>query len=132
ACATAAAARPKLHLDAGKAEPAMRLSMVERRLPLAGDPYGCREDLRDALDDTDLEAVGSDGKAPPEAASAAYEVAIALGRCRLFGVEPGEGLLATLPPHLALAAAAELTRLLGGWADLADGLGEAWLAAVDP
>src|SRR5439155_15541930 len=31
-----------------------------------------------------------------------------------------------------LAAAAELTRLLGGWADLADGLGEAWLAAVDP
>jgi hypothetical protein len=61
-----------------------------------------------------------------------YQLAVALGRCRLFGVEPGEGLLTTLPPHLALAAAAELTRLLGGWADLADRLEEAWLAAVDP
>jgi hypothetical protein len=92
----------------------------------ADDPFGYRDDLRDALSDPEL------SEPAPAGDRAAYRVARALGRCRLFGVAPGDDLDGVLPAPLAAAAAAELTRLLTTWADEARRLGERWDAAIDP
>ncbi len=90
------------------------------------DPLGCRDDLRDALADPDVRASGPAGE------RAAYHLAVALGRCQLFGVPPGDDLDGVLPSPLAVAAATELARLLDGWAAEAQRLGERWDAARDP
>lgn len=106
--------------------------MIENRHDFLDDPRGCREDLRDALTDPDLAKVGGDGQTAPDGARAAYRLALSLGRCRLFGVEPGDELDGILPVYLALAAVAELTRLLQGRAEYAASLAERWDRAVDP
>ncbi len=106
--------------------------MVETIYPFLDDPFGCTEDLRDALTDPDLEKVGNDGQTGPDGARAAYRLALTLGRCRLFGVDPGEEFDGVLPSRLALAAASELTRLLLSQSDEAANLGERWDRAVDP
>jgi hypothetical protein len=95
-------------------------------LNLPDDPFGCRDDLRDALADPDLNTSGE------AAEGAAYRVARALGRCRLYGIAPGDDLDGVMPPPLAEAAASELTRRLASWADEAGRLGDRWDAAVDP
>jgi len=100
--------------------------MNDELLPFADDPYGYRDDLRDALTDPDLKALGPDGE------RAAYRVALALGRCRLFGVAPGDDLNGVMPAPMATAAASDLTRLLLAWAAKAGRLGELWDATDDP
>ncbi len=106
--------------------------MVENNDIFLTDPLGYRDDLRDALTDPDLDKVGTDGGAELDAARAAYRLAVALGHCRLFGVDAGEERDGVLPPHLALAAASELARVLRTWAELAADLGTRWDTAVDP
>jgi hypothetical protein len=106
--------------------------MVENKNTFPENPQGCREDLRDALTDLDLQKVGSEGGAGPEGARAAYRVALSLGRCRLFGVNPGDELDGILPPHLAVAATAELAQLLSGRSEDAATLSERWDRTVDP
>lgn len=88
-----------------------------------------REQLRQALDEPALEAFDDPaGGAQPgaEAQAAAYDLAVALGNCRLFGVEPGEDLDGTLPPDIALAAAREAERVAAAEAERAGGLGPAF------
>jgi hypothetical protein len=100
--------------------------MSHEPFDIPDDPLGCRDDLRDALADPDVRAGGPAGE------NAAYRLAVALGRCRLFGVPPGEDLDGVLPPPLAVAAAAEMTRLLTDAAAEAERLGERWEAVRDP
>jgi hypothetical protein len=106
--------------------------MIENQNDFLDDPRGCREDLRDALADPDLGKVGADGQADPDGARAAYRLALSLGYCRLFGVEPGDELDGVLPLPLALAAVAELTRLLQDRSAQAATLAERWDRTVDP
>jgi hypothetical protein len=106
--------------------------MVDNAHAFLDDPFGCTADLRDAATDPDLDRVEADGQAGPDGARAAYRLALTLGRCRLFGVAPGEELDGVLPPHLGLAAANELARILRGRAGDAAQLGERWDRAVDP
>jgi hypothetical protein len=63
----------------------------------------------------------------PAAAPAAYELALALGRCRLLNAEPACAKLSassdfTLAPPVALAAARELSGRLERWGQRAEGL----------
>jgi hypothetical protein len=100
--------------------------MTHDTFDIPDDPLGCRDDLRDALADPDVRASGSDGQ------RAAYRLAVALGRCRLFDVAPGDDLDGVPPPPLAVAAATELARLLEIWATEAERMDERWDAARDP
>jgi hypothetical protein len=106
--------------------------MIQNTLDFLDDPLGCRDDLRDAWTDPDLGKVDSTGQADRDGARAAYRLALCLGRCRLFGVEPGDDLRDVLPLNAALAAAADLTGLLENRARKAASLGEEWEQAVDP
>ncbi|MCL6502310.1 MAG: hypothetical protein K6T86_06455 [Pirellulales bacterium] len=98
----------------------------------SGDPLGCRADLAEALAAPALSQW--EGSTPPsaEVPLAAYQVAVALGRCRLFGVDPGE-LDGTLPPDMALAAACQLACYLSEWTHVdVPTLPQRWEDAADP
>src|SRR5437588_12822022 len=92
----------------------------------ADDPFGYRDDLSDARSDPDL------GVAGPVGDLAAYRLALALGRCRLYGIDPGSDLGAPLTVELAAAAARELVRQVADWTAEAERLGERWDSASDP
>jgi hypothetical protein len=94
--------------------------MLERN-DMRTDRFGAAEELRAALAQPDLSG-----------AQAAYRLAVALGRCRLFGVEPGADLDGTLPAELALPAAATLAGQLEVLTEEARQLGPRWDCAVDP
>jgi hypothetical protein len=100
--------------------------MTDDPFEIPDDPLGCRDDLRDAVADPDVRTAGPGGE------RTAYRLAVAMGRCRLFGVAPGDDLDGILPASLAVAAATELARCLDGWTAEADRLGERWDAARDP
>lgn len=89
------------------------------------------EALDRALRDPGLTAFADDTHSVPtgESTSAALRLAIALGRCRLYGVEtPLDG---TLPANVAQAAAKELAQVVAEWQDSATSL-EHRFYAVDP
>ncbi|MDY3562689.1 DEAD/DEAH box helicase [Gemmata sp. JC673] len=87
------------------------------------DPLGWREQFRRALAHPKLADLG--GEPDDEALRAAYQLASALGHCRLYGVDLGatDG---TLPPDIAVAAARRWDRLLGEWTLKATRLEEVW------
>src|SRR5438445_746660 len=93
------------------------------------DSVGCIDDLRDALADPALQDVAPDGPACLEAAKAAYQFALSLGRCRLSGTSPGDGLPNVLPAHLAIAAERALADDMPEWTEKANRLGEGWDSA---
>lgn len=93
--------------------------------PANEDPLGCRAALAEALAAPALEAFDAPAASSPEAPAAAYQVAVALGRCRLFGVELGEA-DGVLPPGMALAAARYLSGLLPWLVEDARTLPERW------
>jgi hypothetical protein len=95
------------------------------------DPLGCRDDLQEALLDPDLAKVQPSGEAGKEGARAAYRAALCLGRCRLYGVAPGD-LGDVLPTAVAVAATNHLADLLADWTEEANHLGERWDRANDP
>lgn len=120
--------------------------------PPQGDPLGCRAALEEALsapalDVFDLPAPPSEQKdvrapasssvgrtpsaASAESSAAAYQVAVALGRCRLFGVDLGD-LDGTLPPRMAVAAAKQLANYLIQWTNDARTLPQRWDDAPHP
>lgn len=100
--------------------------------PASGDPLGCRADLAEALAAPALSQLEGSTPLSPEVPLAAYQVAVALGRCRLFGVDPGE-LDGTLPPDMALAAARQLAFYLSEWAHVhVPTLPQRWEDAADP
>jgi len=96
----------------------------------APDPLGCRDALAEALARPALDALeGTPPDLTPDAVAAALDAAVALGRCRLFGVALPDDLDGVLPPAYALAAAAGLSGELPRRADdtrrlAADGPGE--------
>jgi hypothetical protein len=90
------------------------------------DPFGYRDDLNDAWTDPGLGGPSRAGDL------AAYRLALAQGRCRLCGIEPGSGQGGPLAPELANAAARELTRQVGEWAAEAERLSERWNCASEP
>ena len=89
------------------------------------DPIGRLTELRNAMSDSLLDGVGPTGDAEPMSAQAAYRVAVALGYCRLYGLDVGE-LDGTLPGYLALAATCRLVQLLPEWVRAAQRLGTSW------
>lgn len=90
------------------------------------DPFGYLDDLRDALADRDLFAGGATRD------FAAYQLALARGRCLLYGITAEGDLMRPLAPEHAAGAAGELCRELATWIDEAAHLGERWEGAVDP
>jgi hypothetical protein len=93
---------------------------------------GCIQDLAEALSSPELAAVDSPEGGGQAAEAAAYAVAEALGRCRLFGVEPGDDLDGSLGVALATAAARGLARFLRQWTQDARRLGEQFDKAEGP
>lgn len=92
------------------------------------DPLNLRDQLREALAQPALASFAGEGggAAPPpaEARQAAYELAVALGSCRLFGIELGAEVEGDLPTAVALAAADELIAVAEQGVRDAQGLGE--------
>lgn len=101
------------------------------------DAWGERAALRAALERSELEAFAAAaaaapvGPLPEAARKAALGVAVALGRCRLSGVDPGDdgGILSA---EVATAATTALVEVLERGAARAGGLGERFDAAIDP
>jgi hypothetical protein len=79
--------------------------------PTARDTLDCARDLTQAFAQPELSAFTGEQPFTPEAGRAALWLAVALGRCRLFGVALGEQ-DGVLPPRMALAAAEECSRQL--------------------
>lgn len=95
------------------------------------DPAGCRDGLHAVLTLPELAEFDQPGPISARGRHAAYELAAALGRCRLFGVAPGDDLDGTLTTPLALAAARVLRDLLESGITDARELGERWDAAAE-
>jgi hypothetical protein len=95
------------------------------------DSPGYVHDLRAALARPELRDL--DRPEPPgdDARAAAYELALALGRCRLCGTEVGVNLPSTLSTPWPVAAAEVLEKYLGEWAEDARTLAERWERADD-
>lgn len=90
------------------------------------DPLGWLEELQEALDDPALEAFSQQAPLPPEGRRAAYRLAVAIGHCRLFGLEPPEDQDGTLPAAEAIVAAEQLCEFLAAWTEDARQLGARW------
>lgn len=99
---------------------------------LAHDPLGLRWDLERALADPALEVLVAEGDAPnPEAEAAAFRLAVALGSCRLFGIDAGT-LDGTLPTRTAIAACAGAIARIRHDLEIARSLAERFDAAIGP
>lgn len=92
------------------------------------DPLGWIDQLREAL--ADLEEFGAPGgQVSPEGRRAAYHVAVALGQCRVFGVQVPEDIDGTLPVADAAAAAEEAAEWVAHWTEHAGTLAGRWCHA---
>jgi len=90
----------------------------------------CIEDLRRALQAPPLEEFEQHVTAPtPGARKAAYNLALALGRCRIFGVDVPGDLDGELWPAVAMAAAEQAAQYVRQWADEARTMSQRWDAA---
>lgn len=87
------------------------------------DAIRARGDFEAACTDQRLAVMGAESPFDEDARAAAYCLASALGRCRLFGVELGVN-DATLPPDIALAATDRALELIACWTDRARQLGK--------
>ncbi len=96
------------------------------------DPVAARQALANALALPALAEFEGSGAPSAEASAAAYELARALGYCRLFGVKPGDALDRTLPPPMARAGGVALVERLAGWTADARNLGSRWDETEDP
>lgn len=90
------------------------------------DPLAWRLEMRNALADPALDVcTGPNASSDSQARRAAYRLAVALGKCRLFGVELGEE-DGSLPAPVAMAAALECTEHLKRWVAAARSLSDQW------
>ncbi len=89
------------------------------------EPSSWQYELQLALEDPALNAFDT-GSPGPEAAAAAYRVALALGYCRLLRVELSEDIDGIMPVPEAMAAASELIRHCGVWIAEARELPSRW------
>lgn len=78
------------------------------------DPWGCRKKLAAALSDTALKVFEVRAEADDDASRAAFDVAVELGRCRAFGVDPGE-VDGVLPESVAIAASCHMRSRIEEW-----------------
>lgn len=93
------------------------------------DPLGWREEFQRALGLAALATLRDDSDVTDEPARrAAYQLAVALGHCRLFGVDLGEA-DGTLPVSVATAATLQWSAYLGDWILQAERLAQAWVDA---
>src|SRR5262249_12741730 len=89
-------------------------------------PSDWRQALLRALSDPALAAFEGDESVRPEEADwAAFAVAVALGQCRLFGVEL-EGGDGSLPPPMGVAAARKWRAFLEEWTAAAGDIPRRW------
>jgi len=95
------------------------------------DPFGWLEELQEALEAASLEEFETrEPKAVSEEAKrAAYQLAVALGRCRVFGVQAPADIDGTLHPPVAVAAAEVGIQYLRQWTERAHRLGQDWDAS---
>lgn len=87
------------------------------------------EELREALADPALEAFDRAEPCGEEARRAAYNLAAALGRCRVFGVVIPPEMEGTLPLPMATVAAEEAATVVTEWAEEAQALPTKWDSA---
>ena len=95
------------------------------------DPFGWLEELQEALDAAPLEEFENrePKEVSEEAKRAAYQLAVALGRCRVFGVQVPADIDGTLHPPVAVAAAEVGIQYLRQWTERAHRLGQDWDAS---
>jgi hypothetical protein len=105
--------------------------MSDTRQP-PGDVLGLAKKLREAVSQPELAEFDRPDPITDAARLAAYELAVALGRCRLFGVEPGTDLDGTLPPLVAMAAARALHDQLRHWTESVRQLDQRWEDTPNP
>lgn len=84
---------------------------VENVNPASRDVLDCAGDLMQAFAQPELSVFRTNQPIVSESKRAALWLAVALGRCRLFGVDLGQH-DGVLPPRIALAAAEECSRQL--------------------
>jgi len=89
------------------------------------DSLGYVGDLRDALSQEALSELSQGAPVGLEGRFAAWHVAVALGRCRLFGAD-ADDLDGTLPAEFAVAAVEAGIGLLDQWAPRAASVDEDW------
>lgn len=107
--------------------------MCSQYRPEREDPMGWIEELQEALECPNLEEFDDPSKEPSQDAKrAAYEVAVALGRCRVFGLEIPKDLDGVLPPREAKAAAELATEYVRQWIEEARQLGARWDESPGP
>ncbi len=90
------------------------------------DPLGWLEELRDALDDPAVDTFTHEALPSPEVRRAAYRLSVAIGHCRLFGIEPPDDTDGTLPAAEAIVAAEKLREFVEAWTEDARQLGARW------
>ncbi len=98
--------------------------------PAGPDPPRWRIEVQEALSQPALAAFDAGAAEGPDARRAAYRLAVALGHCRLFGIDLGaeDG---TLSAAVALAAAEQLIAYLGEWEEDARRLPSRWERAAE-
>ena len=94
------------------------------------DLLGYRADLLAALNDPRCQQLVAPPPSP--AAETAYAAALALGRCRLFGVPPGDDLDGVLPADWAIAAAQRASLVCRQSTESAKTLPRRWDRLSDP
>jgi len=95
------------------------------------DPMGWAEAVKEALAEPALEEFNQPETQPSASArAAAYQLAVALGRCRVFGQELPEDLDGVLPAAEAVAAAQQATILVQRWVKDLGNLGMRWDEAI--
>ncbi len=100
---------------------------AERNQYNGADPMGWIEELREALCAPELEEFDrSDAVPSREAKEAAYAVAVALGRCRIFGLKVPEELDGAMPEAEAIAAAQVASEHVRLWTEDARQLPQTW------
>ena len=96
---------------------------VENVNPASRDVLDCAGDLMQAFAQSELSVYRTNQPVTPESRRAALWLAVALGRCRLFGVAL-DAIDGVLPPRIALAAAEECSRQLRNRAEKAKTLAQ--------
>lgn len=99
----------------------------ERNQHNGADPMGWIDDLREALCAPELEEFDHPEAVPSrDAKEAAYATAVALGRCRIFGLAVPKEMDGAMPEPEAIAAAEIATEFVRQWTEDARQLPSEW------
>jgi hypothetical protein len=101
------------------------LLLLKGELMMA-DILACAHELREVLALPELDVFNSQETPDLESNRAAFWLAVALGRCRLFGVDLHKDEDGALPPKLAAAAAFKCSKEMHNWGEVVTATARQW------